>query len=656
MVFQLLLSHFRDCFGNLPQLRIIMSGSRLGDATKAANGFGLLVKTFVDGQCKDVNQVWANSSLMSVVQGVQTKTEERVSDAWMNFSNKTVKIEDDWDSIVTSDPEEWGDTFAESASQFAAEDMAPPPSHKDTTQHSTTSKNGPPGTAPSRGYHSLAGTAAARYRYRVHTDIFQRYFDTGAVSADDIRKTKSSGPKVPPRKPAARPRVKPTLSAQAKEKAVPASRMSRVLNFGGLAAGIGVGALAEKVRRGLGLEETGGKLDSSILMTEANAERIVDTLCRVRGAALKLGQMLSIQDNTLISPELQKVFERVRQSADFMPLWQMERVLNQQLGDDWRSKVASFEDRPFAAASIGQVHLATTHDGREVAMKIQYPGVAQGIESDINNLMMLLKMWNVLPEGLYAESAIEVAKKELGWEVDYIREAECSEKFRHLVEGDPVFTVPKVIPELSTKEVITTELVDGVSLEKAENLSQEKRNEMCVHILRLCLNELFEWRFMQTDPNWSNFLFNEDTGKITLLDFGASRYYDKSFVDTYIKVIHGAASGDREEVLVNLQKLQFLTGYESKAMENAHVDAVMILGEPFRSSKPFDFSTQDTTQRIHGLVPVMLHGRLTPPPEESYSLHRKMAGSFLLCTKLGAKISCKDLFDDIYNRYQFDKE
>lgn len=93
-----------------------------------------------------------------------------------------------------------------------------------------------------------------------------------------------------------------------------------------------------------------------------------------------------------------------------------------------------------------------------------------------------------------------------------------------------------------------------------------------------------------------------------------------------------------------------------QAMENAHVDAVMILGEPFRSSEPFDFSTQDTTQRIHGLVPVMLQGRLTPPPEESYSLHRKMAGSFLLCTKLGAKISCKDLFDDIYNRYQFDKE
>ncbi|XP_054759044.2 atypical kinase COQ8B, mitochondrial-like [Lytechinus pictus] len=622
-----------------------MSGSRFGDAAKAANGFGLLVKSFVDGQCKEVGQIWANSSLRSAVQGIQTKTEERVSDAWMNL-NKAEKNDDWGDSIVTSDPEEWGDTFAESASQFAAEDL--------TAAHSSR-ENDPQGTAPSRGYHTLASTAAARYRYRVHSDISRRYFNSGAVSADDIGKTKSSGPKIPPRKPAARPRIKPTLSAQAKERTVPSSRMSRVLNFGGLAAGIGVGALAEKVKRGFGLEEN-GKIDSNILLTEANAERIVDTLCRVRGAALKLGQMLSIQDNTLISPELQKVFERVRQSADFMPLWQMERVLKQELGDGWRSKVASFEDKPFAAASIGQVHLATMHDGTEVAMKIQYPGVAQGIESDINNLMMLLKMWNVLPEGLYAESAIEVAKKELGWEVDYIREAECCEKFRKLIEGDPIFMVPKVIPELSTKEVITTELVDGISLEKAEDLSQERRNEICVHILRLCLIELFEWRFMQTDPNWSNFLFNEDTGKITLLDFGASRYYDKSFVDTYIKVIHGAACGDREEVLVNSQKLQFLTGYESKAMENAHVDAVMILGEPFRSSEPFDFSTQDTTKRIHDLVPVMLRGRLTPPPEESYSLHRKMAGSFLLCTKLRAKISCKDLFDDIYNRYQFDKE
>ncbi|XP_072166914.1 atypical kinase COQ8B, mitochondrial-like [Diadema setosum] len=634
-----------------------MSGSRLGDATKAMNGFGLLVKTFVDTQCKEAQQIAANSSLRAAVQGLQTKVEERVGDAMVSFSNKEKKDDDGWDYVMTSDPEEWGDTFAESASKFAVEDMPEvEPSQSDAFQKPPPTPQKPAGSAPSRGYHSFARSAMARYPYRVSSDsltVLRRQLTTGTVSADDLRKTASPGPKAPPRKPAARPRVKPTLSAKAKERTVPASRMSRVLNFGGLAAGLGVSVLADKVKRGLGLED-GEKVGSNLLLTEANAEKIVDTLCRVRGAALKLGQMLSIQDNALISPELQRVFERVRQSADFMPVWQMERVLKQELGEDWRSKVMSFEDKPFAAASIGQVHLATLHDGREVAMKIQYPGVAQGIESDINNLMMLMKIWDVLPEGLYAESAIEVAKKELAWEVDYIREAECAEKFRKLLDGDPIFSVPKVVQELSTKEVLTTELIDGISLEKAENLSQEVRNEVCRHILRLCLTELFEWNFMQTDPNWSNFLYNEETGKVTLLDFGASRYFDKSFVDVYMKVIHGAAVGDRQEVLENSRTLQFLTGYESKAMENAHIDAVMILGEPFRSHEEFDFSTQDTTRRIQDLIPVMLTGRLTPPPEESYSLHRKMAGSFLLCTKLRAKIACKELFDDIYNCYKFD--
>lgn len=89
-------------------------------------------------------------------------------------------------------------------------------------------------------------------------------------------------------------------------------------------------------------------------------------------------------------------------------------------------------------------------------------------------------------------------------------------------------------------------------------------------------------------------------------------------------------------------------------MEKAHVDAVMILGEAFHSEGPFDFASQDTTRRIHNLIPVMMEHRLTPPPEETYSLHRKMAGSFLLCTKLAAKVNCRKLFDPIYDNYQFD--
>jgi aarF domain-containing kinase len=158
---------------------------------------------------------------------------------------------------------------------------------------------------------------------------------------------------------------------------------------------------------------------------------------------------------------------------------------------------------------------------------------------------------------------------------------------------------------------------------------------------------------MQTDPNWSNFLYDKESRRITLLDFGASRDFSRKFTDVYIQVIKAASVEDRVGVLEGSRKMGFLTGFESKVMEKAHVDAVMILGEAFAKNVPFDFSHQSTASRIHALMPVMLKHRLTPPPEETYSLHRKMAGCFLLCTKLGALIECKSIFDEVYGRYQF---
>ncbi|XP_063879464.1 uncharacterized protein LOC135110777 isoform X2 [Scylla paramamosain] len=268
-------------------------------------------------------------------------------------------------------------------------------------------------------------------------------------------------PKLLGKKPLAKEKPKSTLAENAQARKVPHSRISRLVSFGGLAAGLGMGTLAEVTRRSLGLRQGkggGSLLDSSPFLTEANAKRIVDTLCKVRGAALKLGQMLSIQDSALINPQLQKIFERVRQSADFMPTWQLEETIIRQLGDDWRSKVATFDEKPFAAASIGQVHLATLHDGRPVAMKIQYPGVAEGIESDINNLVSSLKVANIFPEGLFVDSVIEVAKRELRWECDYVREAECTRRFKELVKPYPELYVPEVIPELSTPQVFGREI------------------------------------------------------------------------------------------------------------------------------------------------------------------------------------------------------
>ncbi|XP_043931703.1 atypical kinase COQ8A, mitochondrial-like isoform X2 [Protopterus annectens] len=395
----------------------------------------------------------------------------------------------------------------------------------------------------------------------------QHAASVGGLTEEEMQKARES--KVSQTRP-----HRQKLSEKAHEKKVPATRLGRLANFGGLAVSIGIGAVVETVKSFKDEHNEKGEHglpNASNYLSEANAERIVRTLCKVRGAALKMGQMLSMQDVDFISPTLQRIFERVRDSADFMPTKQMLKVLYSELGPDWRSKLEFFEERPFAAASIGQVHLAKVKDGHEVAMKIQYPGVAQSIDSDIRNLMAVLNLSSALPKGLFPEHAVAVMSQELALECDYLREAACANNFRELLKDDPFFYVPAVIDDLSSVRVLTTELVPGFPLDKAEGLDQDIRNKLCYKILELCIRELFEFRYMQTDPNWSNFFYNPDTGKVSLLDFGATRSFDKEFTDQYIEIIRAAADRDREKVLQKSMDIKFLTGYETKIkhLENA---------------------------------------------------------------------------------------
>ena len=465
--------------------------------------------------------------------------------------------------------------------------------------------------------------------------------------------------------------------------AVPSSPMARVFGFGQLAAGLAAGTISESARRAwngnaAARSGTDGGADGpliggdSVFMTEANAERLAVALCRMRGAALKLGQMLSIQDETVIPPQIQRALERVRQGADVMPPGQLHRAIEDHLGTGWRERLVSFDESPLAAASIGQVHRAVYRrrggaagasragelgaEGElvDVCMKIQYPGVAKSIHSDVDNLMRLVSLTDLLPRGLYVDHAAKVAKEELTLECDYEYEMNSQLRMARLLRDDPHWKVPEVIEELCGKGVLTTAFAPGVPIDAAATLPQDERDYIGTQLLRITLRELFEFRFMQTDPNFANFLYDSPTRQLTLIDFGAAKEYPKQFVDDYLRMVVACAERDRQGLVEASIALGFLTGEEAEVLIDAHCEAGFQVGKPFAGEGVYDFAAnRDMTRRVAGLGKVMLKHRLTPPPQDAYSLHRKLSGSFLACMRIGARVPAREMLREVYENYAF---
>ncbi|KIK69169.1 hypothetical protein GYMLUDRAFT_67849 [Collybiopsis luxurians FD-317 M1] len=463
---------------------------------------------------------------------------------------------------------------------------------------------------------------------------------------------------------------------------VPSSKLGRLFHYGGLAASLGYGAASELL-----WSSSNTSSNRSVILTDANISRLVSKLSQMRGAALKLGQFLSIQDTHLLPTEVDAVFRRVQDSAHYMPDWQMEQVMSSALGPSWSTDYfSSFNRVPFAAASIGQVHEGVlkaewTPSGQpeKVAVKVQFPNIRDSISADLSYITWLLRVTlggKILPKGLFLDRTMEVMKAELADECNYVREAGFLQKFRspEFLGSDSRFHIPWA-SSVSTDKVLIMEYIEGgISLgsELVMALPQEEKDKIATTILHLCLLELFRFGAMQTDPNYSNFLYLPDSGKIALVDFGATREYSSEFLDGWRRLLEAAASLDLNDSPENYSSawdacvqesisLGYLIGgpgeglgFESPEMVRAHVTSLGILAYPFnaRTSQPVRFGKGSefgrNTERIRNeLIPIMLRERKKGPPRETYSLNRKLSGAFLLASRLGATANAKDIWDDV---------
>ncbi|MCB1772429.1 MAG: AarF/ABC1/UbiB kinase family protein [Gammaproteobacteria bacterium] len=433
----------------------------------------------------------------------------------------------------------------------------------------------------------------------------------------------------------------------AAERRVTTSRLGRLGQLGRLAGGIAGGMLAEGAR-----QVVQGKRPStgSLLLTPGNANRLAGRLSEMRGAAMKVGQLLSMDSGEVLPRELTDVLARLREDAHAMPLGQVNEVLKQAWGTDWQQHFAHFSFTPLAAASIGQVHDARLKDGSRVAVKLQYPGIRQSIDSDVDNVASLLRLSRLVPDELDVDPLLDEAKRQLHAEADYAEEAHALQRFRDRLTGNRRFVVPDVITSLSNRDVLTMSFLVGRPIETAVELPRELRNRIARDLTMLAFDEVFEWGLVQTDPNFANYLYDGNSDRIGLLDFGATREYPRQTVDALRALLGSCINGSDDDIAAAAVDVGYLAPADGDWYRATVVDLLRTATEPARVGGDYRFGSTELVQRMGDiLVSLRLRGEVAgrlPPPGILF-LHRKLSGLYLLLSRLQAVLPVRQMADAI---------
>ncbi|MDB2355920.1 AarF/ABC1/UbiB kinase family protein [Pseudoalteromonas sp.] len=436
-------------------------------------------------------------------------------------------------------------------------------------------------------------------------------------------------------------------------KSVPTSRFARLSKFGLLASKVAGNVLLD----GAKTIAKGEKLNrQSLIMSSKNIENLAEQLAQLRGAAMKLGQLLSMDSGELLPPELSQLLARLRSDGHAMPHKQLVSVFKSQWGEGWLDKLSHIELKPFAAASIGQVHKANLENGEALAIKVQYPGIAKSIESDVDNLASLLKLSGLLPKHIDIDPLIAEAKQQLLDEADYEREADFLKVYQRYLAPFAQFKVPQTYPELSTKQVLAMEFVDGIDLDECVELNQAQRDNLARDLIQLFFYELLQFNTVQTDPNFANYLYQPASETVVLLDFGATRPLPKVICDGYFKLFAGAIEYNEKEIALAAEQIGYFDSQIDQHYKQNVLNIFKLACEPLLIDEAYDFAASPLAKQIRdkGLEMSTQKQQWHSPPIDALFVHRKLAGLYLIAAKLNAKVNVYQLYQGFLTLHERD--
>src|SRR3954470_14989916 len=357
-----------------------------------------------------------------------------------------------------------------------------------------------------------------------------------------------------------------------RDKPIPTGRVRRTAKVGGLVGGQAARAYANKAANLTRTDDA--REDANARLRLKAAEQIVDVLGQMKGAAMKVGQVASFIDLSGLPSEAQDKFQaklaELRDSAPRVSFKEMRKAIAAHYGEPLREVFAEFEEEPLAAASIGQVYRARLHDGRRVAVKVQYPGVAQAVRADLQNLGLLLRAAKRMAPGLDPKAMAREIRERMTEELDYEHEAQQQRAFARAWRGHPFVVIPDVVTSLSRERVLVSEWIDGIGFDEVKRLPQGERDRFGEILFRFFFGSLYRMGHFSGDPHPGNYLLMPDD-RVAFMDFGMTKRIAAEQIEREAGVIRAGLEGDAAALHARLVEMGFY------AADDADVDPERLL-------------------------------------------------------------------------------